>query len=171
MAIAGNFLIRPDAYRERGYSGYIDWTPKPKMSLGFSSLITYRVLDSATLKPTWRQAHWRLRALGEALGTTGLQTEWDIPSSLRGTRHSRRASWVSPRGCRGAIRRAPDGNPGGVYRGHGHVPLSWGSWLSYAWFFLPQMDVRLDSIYQRIGSTAGPDTDIFTVLVQGHVAL
>jgi hypothetical protein len=55
--------------------------------------------------------------------------------------------------------------------GTGNVPLSWGNWLSYAWFFLPQMDVRFDSIFQRIASQGAPDTDIFTFLVQGHVAL
>ncbi len=50
------------------------------------------------------------------------------------------------------------------------VLLSWGGRLSYAWFFLPQADIRLDSIYQRIGS-AEVDTDIVTFLLQAHVML
>jgi hypothetical protein len=172
LAIAGNFQIRPDAYRERGYSGYIDWTPKPKMSLGFSSLITYRVLDSVTLQPTWRQAHGVFGRWATPWEALVLQAEWDY--SLESSRYVQQRKGMVGYGM-ADLEALP-----GVHLmatleastvGTGNVPFSWGSWLSYAWFFLPQMDVRLDSIYQRIGSTGGPNTDILTFLVQGHVSL
>jgi hypothetical protein len=172
MAIVGNFQIRPDAYRERGYSGYIDWTPKPRMSLGFSSLITYRALDSATLKPTWRQAHGIFGRWATPWEPLVLQAEWDY--SLESSRYVPQQKGMVAFGTADVEVLSGVhmmGTLEGSTVGTGNVPLSWGSWLSYAWFFMPQVDVRFDSIYQRIGSTAGPDTDIFTFLVQGHVAL
>ncbi|MEO7113032.1 MAG: porin, partial [Polyangiaceae bacterium] len=41
MGIAGNFQESPDAYRERGYSAYLEWDPLSKFTLGASSLITH----------------------------------------------------------------------------------------------------------------------------------
>jgi hypothetical protein len=57
MAIVGNFSIRPDDYRERGYSGYFEWTPKEKIALGASSLVTHAALDYQLQTPLWRHAH------------------------------------------------------------------------------------------------------------------
>ena len=172
MAIAGNFQIRPDAYRERGYSGYIDWTPKPKMSLGFSSLITYRVLDPTTLKATWRQAHGVFGRWATPWEPLVLQAEWDY--SLESSRYVPQQKGMVGFGT-ADVEALPGVHLMGTLEastvGTGNVPLSWDSWLSYAWFFLPQMDVRFDSIYQRIASAGAPHTDVFTFLVQGHVSL
>ena len=171
MGIAGNFQIRPDAFRERGYSGYIDWTPKPKMSLGFSSLATYRALDSATLAPTWRQAHGIFGRWATPWEPLVVLAEWDY--SLESSRY---VPWK--KGVAGFVTADVEALPGvhvmGTLEtstvGTGNVPLSWGTWLSYAWFFFPQADIRLDSLYQRFGSV-GTNTDIVTFLIQGHVML
>ena len=172
MAIIGNFLISPDAYRERGYSGYIDWTPQPKMSLGLSSLVTYRALDAATLEPTWRQAHGLFGRWATPWEPLVLQAEWDY--ALESPRYNPRS-----KGMIGFVTADVEALSGvhvmgtfeGSRYGTGEVPLSWGTWLSYQWFFLPQADIRLDSIFQRMGSNTAADTDVLTFLFQAHVKL
>ena len=49
-------------------------------------------------------------------------------------------------------------------------PLSFGAWLSYAWFFLPHADLRLDGVYQSIGAEAGA-VSALALLAQAHVYL
>jgi hypothetical protein len=49
-------------------------------------------------------------------------------------------------------------------------PVSWGMWLSEQWFFAPHADLRVDAIYQSLGSDEG-NTDAVTLLVQGHIYL
>jgi hypothetical protein len=45
MGVLGNYQIGPDAFRERGYAGFIEASVTPKVSLGASSLVTYAKLD------------------------------------------------------------------------------------------------------------------------------
>jgi hypothetical protein len=49
-------------------------------------------------------------------------------------------------------------------------PVSWGLWLSEHWFFAPHADLRVDGIYQSLGSQDGR-TEVISVLVQGHIYL
>jgi hypothetical protein len=48
MAIAGNFQLRPDDYRERGYSAFVEVAPWDQFAAGVSSLVTHRELDTVT---------------------------------------------------------------------------------------------------------------------------
>src|SRR5215471_15824854 len=57
MAIAGNYQLKPDAYRERGYSGYVEAMVGQSVALGLSSLITRAERGLSTGVPTLRQAH------------------------------------------------------------------------------------------------------------------
>ncbi|MES2642125.1 MAG: hypothetical protein V4850_21765 [Myxococcota bacterium] len=57
MGIAGNFQVRPDVFRERGYSLYGTWAPEKTLELGVSSLVTVSEADVETLAPRLRQAH------------------------------------------------------------------------------------------------------------------
>ena len=41
MGIAGNYQSQPDAYRERGYTGYLEWSPASDYAVGVSSLVTH----------------------------------------------------------------------------------------------------------------------------------
>src|SRR5258708_39603891 len=45
MGIAGNFQIRPDDFRERGYSLYVEYAPLTNLALGVSSLFTRATRD------------------------------------------------------------------------------------------------------------------------------
>jgi hypothetical protein len=49
MAIAGNYQIAPDDYRERGYSGYAEFNVGSGAQVGFSSKVTRSKIDLTTL--------------------------------------------------------------------------------------------------------------------------
>ena len=41
MAIAGNYQLAPDEFRQRGYAGYVEFSAQSGMQVGFSSMVTY----------------------------------------------------------------------------------------------------------------------------------
>lgn len=45
MAVLGNYQINPDAFRQRGYAGFIEALVAPKMSVGASSLVNFAKQD------------------------------------------------------------------------------------------------------------------------------
>ena len=57
MGIAGNYQISPDAYRERGYAGYLEWSPAVGYAVGVNSLVTYAARDVYLQVANLRQAH------------------------------------------------------------------------------------------------------------------
>jgi hypothetical protein len=171
MAIAGNLLVHPANYRERGYSALFEWYAAQGLGLGASSLVTYRPLDALTLRPTYRQAHGvfaRWATPWEPLVFLG-----ELDYSLESSRYVQRK-----KGLVGFLQADLElvqgfhllatGELSNV--GQGGPPLSWGAWLSYAWFPLPHFDVRLDSLYQRLASSTS-STDVLTFLFQAHVYL
>jgi hypothetical protein len=172
MAILGNYQIGPDAYRQRGYSGYAELALSPRVGLGLSSLATYAKLDPALGVSAVRGAHgpyvrWvatpDLAVLAEAdvvhrtpeyaqteVGFVGLaQADWEFVHGLHG--------------ILSAELQLPQ------FRD----PVSEGShreWLTAAWFIYPHVDVRADAIWaselygpQRVQSITG--------LGQLHVSL
>ena len=66
MAIAGNYQVSPDAYRERGYSAYAEIAPLSNAAFGVSSLVTHAARDLYSRLPDTRQAHGDVRPLGTA---------------------------------------------------------------------------------------------------------
>src|SRR6185436_686956 len=77
MGIVGNLQLRPDRYRERGYSAYLEFEATDGLALGASSLITYRNLDTITLEKTWRHAHGAFGRWATPYEPLVLLTEWD----------------------------------------------------------------------------------------------
>lgn len=57
MAILGNYQISPDTFRERGYSGYVEFAVGQYQAVGFSSLMTYANTDIGAQIGNFRQAH------------------------------------------------------------------------------------------------------------------
>lgn len=171
MGIAGNLQLRPDRYRERGYSGYLEAEVAEGLAVGASSLITHRSLDTATLTETWRQVHGLFGRWATPYQPLVLLTEWDyVFESSRDSFYKRglvsylQADWEPLQGMHFIA--TGELNKVGVLERH----WSYGGWLSYAWFCLPHTDLRLDGQYQSLGS-AGGRSGIFTVLLQGHVYL
>jgi hypothetical protein len=171
MAVFGNLQLRPDDYRERGVVGSVEWLAMERLALGASGLVTHRDLDPTYLRETWRHqggvfGRWAtpyepLLVLAEAdylfdspkqderrEGAVGyLQLDYEIVQGfhLLGTGEMHNVGIDAP-------------------------PVSWGVWLSEHWFFAPHADVRVDAIYQSLGSDAGR-VDAVTLLVQGHLYL
>lgn len=56
MGILGNFQVRPDSFRDRGYSGYLSFAPEKNVELGVSSLLATAATDVVTLAPRTRLA-------------------------------------------------------------------------------------------------------------------
>lgn len=171
MGILGNLQLRPDRYRERGYSGYLEAEVKQGLALGVSSLVTYRDLDTVTLEQTWRQVHGAFARWATPYEPLVLLTEWDyLFESSRNSFHKRgmvsylQADWEPLQGIH--FLATGELNKVGVR----NRDWSYGGWLSYAWFFAPHCDVRLDGIYQSLGA-AGARTGVYTLLLQGHIFL
>jgi hypothetical protein len=170
MGIAGNFQTSPDAYRERGYSGYIERAIMPTLAVGVSSLTTYSKRDPRLFKAGTRMAHglfgrWnpteKLVLMAEGDGVFFLPSSGD-----------------SRKGFAGMLQADVEVVQGFHLFGTGEVmdlggPRSgtlYGGWLSAAWFFAPHADVRIDAIEQSV--PAGPDRLlVFTLLSQLHVYL
>ncbi|HEX3855337.1 MAG TPA: hypothetical protein VHW01_30450 [Polyangiaceae bacterium] len=171
MAIAGNLQLRPDIYRERGYSTYLEAVLGRSLVLGASSLITHRELDPSSFKETWRQAHGAYVRYATPWEPLVVLSEWDYTlTSARGQLRSKgvagyaQVDFEAAQGVHFLV--TGEAQDVGVNR----PPWSWGTWLSYAWFLLPHTDVRLDGIYQSLGSQYGR-VPVYSLLLQGHVYL
>jgi hypothetical protein len=171
MGILGNFQTRPADFRERGYSGYLEWMPNDQLALGATSLITHRDLDPARLRPAYRHAHGIMARWHTPWDPLVVLTEWDylLETPKGAPRRSgvvgyAQADFEPFRGVHFLL--TLEGNDYGVEG----TPWSYGAWLSYAWFFLPHVDLRLDSVYHAMRSPVGR-RDVVTWLAQMHVYL
>jgi hypothetical protein len=171
MGILGNYQLRPDDYRERGYSAYLEVAPQEQVALGVSSLITHRDLDPVTLKETWRQAHGLFARWATPWEPLVMLTEWDYTlSSSRDEFHRKglvsylQADFEPAQGVHFLM--AGELSHVGMQNQY----WGYGGWLSYWWFFMPRADLRLDGIYQSVGSAAGRQGS-FSLLLQGHIRL
>ena len=171
MAIAGNLQLRPDDYRERGYSASLEGVIGSRLALGVSSLVTHRQLHPTFLKETWRQAHGIHARYATPWEPLVLLSEWDYTITS-----ARDQLWR--KGVVGYAQADLEASQGVHFllTGEAHdvgvrgPPVSWGVWLSYAWFPLPHADLRIDGIYQSLGSDFGR-VPAYTLLLQGHVYL
>ena len=167
MGIAGNLQLSPAGYRERGYSGLVEYSIGPKLVVGASSLLTVAELDIQTLEPRTLQAHGLqvrsspvqgLAILGEGhllvdasdgsapnLGSTGwVQADYEI---VQGVHVAAAGEWLQQ-----------------------DVGTSLGGWGSATWFFAPKTDLRVDYIHRQNASLSGR-TPSHMVLGQLHFSL
>ncbi len=168
MGIVGNLQLRPDYYRERGYSGSFELRLGEDATLGVSSLMTQARYDVTTLQPFFlRQAHG-LFARWAPTGPLVLMGEVDallwLPQGGEGNV-----------GVVGMVQADVELVQGLHVFGTGEVLsqptlLGVGAWLSVAWFFNPHAELRIDSTLRRTES-GGPPTTALTVLGQLHLNL
>jgi len=170
MGILGNYQIKPDDYRERGYSAYIEVAPIPKFAAGLSGLFTrarrdlvYRVTDYrhaygvfaryAPLEPLifLAEADWLYESVtwnGNRSGYAAfLQSDWEMGRGIH-------FMLTGETKNNGTLNERP----------------SFGGWVSGQWFFAPHADIRIDNIFQTI-KTSVTRQDVFSLLVQLHVYL
>ncbi len=158
MGIAGNYQLNPDKYRDRGYSGYIDYAVADSVSVGVSSLVTYSKADRQTLADlrTTRQVHGlmaragfgdKLAILAEAdaiitsrrdLGYVGfLQFDTELIQGV----HLLATGEFLDQGY-------PKTYPGfaALPKVAGQGKPKFGGWLSAVWFIYSHFDARIDFI-------------------------
>jgi hypothetical protein len=158
MAIAGNYQIRPDRYRERGYSGFFEYAFTDGLAAGVSSLITVAQADRVSFEQlhTLRGAHgafMRARIVKPLV----VMAEADVVHISR-----RKPGYVSYlqfdyeplRGlhvmCTAELmdQGLHDAGPGGVpyARVAGAGKPRPGGWVTVDWFFYSQLELRVDLI-------------------------
>jgi hypothetical protein len=160
MAILGNYQANPDAFRERGYSFYVELMVSARAAFGVSSLYTFAKRDRLTSATSVaRGAHGaftrmavvdELALLAEAdlitdssksLGYVGfLQADFEIIQGL----HAMLTGELKDDGYPKADQLANPVVP--KSKGGGEPAL--GAWVSAQWFFLPHLDMRIDGIFR-----------------------
>jgi hypothetical protein len=171
MAVLGNFQLRPDDYRERGYSGYVEWSILPSLAIGVSSLVTHAELDAEYLRETWRQAHGGFVRWASGWKPLVLLAEGNY--ALRSPKQDFRRS-----GFVGALQIDLEPVQGLHYVVTGETSEvgvqgtrpSWGLWLSQLWFVAPHTDVRIDGVFESLGDEFGR-SQVLTLLAQAHLYL
>lgn len=171
MGIAGSLQIRPDVFRQRGYSAYAEYVPARRLALGASSRIVHLELDPRLLKEEWKHAHGIFGRWGTPWEPLVLLTEWDYVfespkyfARRQGIVGYLQADIEATQG----VHFLATGEASNVARGG--APPSWGGWLSYAWFFAPHADIRLDNVFQSFASSSGR-VSALSFLIQAHLSL
>ncbi|RPH67156.1 MAG: hypothetical protein EHM78_22110 [Myxococcaceae bacterium] len=193
MGIAGNFLARDpipapvdnvpaSAYREQGYSGYVEGAFSHAFTLGLSSLVTHadRGLGIGSItnpfvpdpffdrQDVWRQAHglfsrwhvggpWVLLAEVDLLvqSGSGVPRDWGGVGLVQ-------ADYEPIQGLHF------------IFTGEAlrqYQATSYGGWFSVSWFFFPYCEVRLDTIFTEFGLAGGGHEPSFSVLGQLHFSM
>jgi hypothetical protein len=181
MGIAGNFAIRDPAFREVGYSGYVEGAFSNSFTLGLSSLVTHadQGLNSISnpfvssdpffgASDDWRQAHglfsrWRIDdrwvLLSEAdlliESASGVQRDWGGAGLVQ-------ADYELFQGLHFIL-------SGEAL--HQRQVTSYGGWFSVAWFFFPGCEARIDTIFTEYGVPGGGHEPSFSVLGQLHFSM
>jgi hypothetical protein len=176
MGIAGNFQVRPDDFRERGYSLYVEYAPLTTLAVGLSSLFTRATRDIVYGVTDYRYANgpfFRYAPVQELVFLAELDS---VYQSL---------TWNGHRAGFAGFVQADYEPTQGVHlmltgeamdSGTAGEPPSGDLWFSGVWFFLPHMDLRIDSIYSAVGvpgtgAIPSSHTNVTTWLAQYHVFL
>jgi hypothetical protein len=176
MGIAGNYQIRPDDYRERGYSAYVEVAPENTLAVGASSLFTRATRDIVYGVTDYRYANGAFVRWAPVEPVVLLaEADW-IYQSL---------TWNGHRGGYAAFAQMDYEPTQGFHvmltgesmnGGNAGEPSSFDAWLSAVWFCLPHADVRFDGVYSAVGIPPTPSSpasyaNVTTWLVMGHVFL
>ena len=175
MAILGNYQLRPDLYRQRGYSAFAEYTLKDNLALGVSSLITTTQLDRLLQRTLLRQAHgafvrWvptpKLVVLGEA--DVLVQNPARLPDSpvkdSVGYVALVQGDLEPVQGLHAMLSAEVLDE-----RRHNLGP-SLGAWATFLFFFAPHAEFRIDAIYRHTVAFSGA-SDALTLLAQLHLFL
>jgi hypothetical protein len=172
MAIAGNYQISPDEFRQRGYSAYGELNVAPSVAVGLSSLVTYAKTDTELGVSAVRGAHGPFLRWA-ATPDLAVLAEADVAHSTpqyaqteAGVVGLAQADWEFVRGVHGLLSGELD-----LPRFQDSVDAwSHREWLSAAWFLYPHIDLRADAIWAS--EVFGPQRiESATVLGQVHVSL
>jgi hypothetical protein len=176
MGIAGNFQVRPDEFRERGYSAFAEYAPTTTLAVGLSSLFTRATRDIVYLVTDYFYANGPFVRYSPVQPLVLLAEFDSVYQSL---------TWHGHRGGYAGFLQADYEPTQGFHLmvtaetmngGATGEPASYDGWLSGVWFFLPHMDLRFDGIYSSLGAPGvggapASKTSSTTWLAQFHVFL
>jgi hypothetical protein len=157
MGILGNYQVRPDRFRERGYSLYGEYLLGTHAAVGVSSLITHAGDDiSATVsgKPVTRQAHG-LTGRYSPVEPIVLLAEADVLLSDQATAGyvgMLQGDYEFAQGFHAMLtgELLDGGRPTGVTANSpGQGEPKFGGWITFDWFFFTHFDARLDFILRK----------------------
>lgn len=170
MGIAGNFQVRPDVFRERGYSLYGSYAVTKKFELGVSSLLTIAGADIETLAPRTRQAHG-VYTRASPIDSLAIMAEADLlvddnsGVGSMGVASTGILDWEPTQGLHimgvGQFCDPDFADP---------ASPAWTGGGAVQWFFMPRVDIRVDVLDGVLSCTAGA-TPSAMGLVQGHFYL
>jgi hypothetical protein len=171
MGIVGNLQLRPDEYRERGVSAAVEWLPLDTLSLGASTLHTYRELHPRYLLPTFHHAggvsaRW-VTPFTPLVVFTELDYEFSSPKQDERREGGIGFLQLGLEAFRG-LHLFVTGEAHNV--GINVPPVSYAVWVSPVWHFFPQAELRLDNMYKSLGAETGR-VEVLTLLAQIHVYL
>ena len=170
MLIAGNFQVAPDEFRERGYSGYLEYAASQHLAFGVSSLVARSSKDRIYQLPLVRHAHGVFARYNPVkplvlLAEADLLAEaWEGAPTVTGFVGMLQADAEVTQGLHimatGEAWTPPTGNN------------IFGAWGSLVWFFLPHFDTRIDLVWQTSPRTAPtPSVETTMLLAQLHAFL
>jgi hypothetical protein len=176
MGIAGNFQIRPDDFRERGYSVYLEYAPLTSLAFGVSSLFTRATRDIVYGVTDYRFCNGPFFRYSPVRELVFLGEIDSVYQSL---------TWNGHRGGFAGFAQVDYEPAQGIHvmltgeamnSGTAGEPDSGDLWFSGVWFFLPHMDLRVDTIYSAVGVPGGAGapashSNVTTWLAQFHVFL
>lgn len=161
MAIAGNYQIRPNRYRERGYSAFVEYLASDAIGVGLSSLVTAAHADRVSFEQdkTLRGVHgafYRQRIIKPVV----LMAEADIMHISRrklGYAGFGQVDYEPLQGLHiiGTLEVLDQGlhDPAAVGITYDSLPGAGkpraGAWLSADWFFYSQLELRVDGILRQ----------------------
>ena len=170
MAVAGNFQISPDAYRERGWAGFAEYPVNEHWVAGVNTLGTWAERDKGTGVTTMRQAHGvmvrgspteRLVLMGEAsalvAAPAGVDRQLGFVSMVQADYELRQGLHLMA--TAETLKNASEG-----------AKTQLGGWVTAWWFFAPHLDARIDAIVRNTPTAAG-DVRSTTLLFQFHAYL
>lgn len=170
LGILGNYQIQPDAYRQRGYSGYLEYAAMNRLAVGVSSLVTHANKDLFLHVGDLRQAHG-LFVRTAPIRPLVLLAEGDLvlhaldgPKNLTGYAAMLQADLEPLQGLH-FIATLEMKDSGATNTG-----VSYSGWAGVSWFFLPHADVRVDAMEQRLA--LGPtNLNVANYMLQLHLYL
>jgi hypothetical protein len=154
MGIAGDFQVHPDDFRERGYAGYFEYAPTTTLALGVSSMFTRATRDIVYGVTDYRASNGVFARYAPVPELALLAEADSVYQSL---------TWNGHRGGYAAMLQADyEAAQGfhvmltaeGMNSGQSGEPASGEAWFSAMWFFLPHLDLRIDTIFTSAGVPA-----------------
>ena len=171
MAIAGNYQVFPDTYRQRGYSAYIEFSVMPRLQVGASSLLTYQKLDPDILQSAVHGAHGTMLRWSPDMKIAVLAEADIVHSVVDGSVNH--MGFVSMAQLDYEFLRGLHGLATTEFYLPPKAQALWlnRDWLSVAWFAYPHVDLRLDGYWASESFVPTARINSVAMLGQVHVSL